>query len=516
MASTTKRHPARITATFGCDSEGLLTAARFHADFDTGAYASWGPTVASRVPVHATGPYGVPAALCTTRAVYTNHPPGGAFRGFGVPQAAVAQETLVDDLARAAGIDPLEFRYRNALGHGSTTASGQRLDTSAGLPACLDALRPAWTALHAEARDVNARGTAIRRGVGIAAMWYGIGNTALPNPSTIEMGVTRDGEIVLFSGAVDIGQGSNTVLSQIAADGLGVAVASIRLVTGDTDRTPDAGKTSASRQTFVSGRAALLAAQDLRGRILALTGITGEAQVAVEGGRITVTDSHGSTRSVALDVLPESGRGCVLLGRGSYDPKVVALDADGQGVPYETYAFGAQIAVIDVDVELGTVAVVEVVAAHDVGRAINPTLVEGQIEGGIAQGIGMALMEAFVPGRTENLHDYLVPTAGDAPQITCLLIEDPAPSGPFGAKGVGEPALVATAPAILAAIRDATGARLTRLPATPDRVLAAIQAASASGPLRGGGQRAPRVTRRPAPDMLDPDDRGMSGEETAT
>ena len=169
---------------------------------------------------------------------------------------------------------------------------------------------------------------------------------------------------------------------------------------------------------------------------------------------------------------------CVLAARGTFDPETTPLDADGQGVPYQTYAFGAQIAEVDVDPELGTVKVRRIVAAHDVGRAINPTQVEGQIHGGIAQGLGFALMEAYVPGRTENLHDYLIPTVGDMPEIECLLIEDPEPSGPYGAKGVGEPALIPTAPAILGAIRHAVGVRITSLPASPDRVRAAIVSAA--------------------------------------
>ncbi len=481
MATTTKRHPARIEATFGADAEGRLTGMRVHADFDTGAYASWGPTVASRVPVHAMGPYEVRSVLSTSRAVYTNGPPSGAFRGFGVPQAAIAHEALMDDLAEQLDIDPLELRARNALHAGSRTATSQELVASAGLPACLDALRPRWSAMRAESAAVNeAAEGRVRRGVGIAAMWYGIGNTSLPNPSEIEVGIRADGSVVLFSGATDIGQGSNTILAQIAADALGVPVASIERVGPDTDLTPDAGKTSASRQTFVSGNATRIAAEDLRRQILTLAEAGPDATLEVDGGRVAARD--GETVSVVeLGELPAAARDCVLLGRGSYDPKTTPLDADGQGVPYETYAFGAQIAEVDVDLDLGTVKVRRVVAAHDVGRAINPTLVEGQVQGGIVQGLGMALMEAYVPGRTDNLHDYLIPTIGDAPEIECLLIEDPEPSGPFGAKGVGEPALVPTAPAILAAIRHATGARIDRVPATPSLVRAAIRAARQPG-----------------------------------
>ena len=281
-------------------------------------------------------------------------------------------------------------------------------------------------------------------------MWYGIGNTSLPNPSTIRIGLARDGSFIVYSGAFEIGQGSNTVIAQIAAETLEAPLSRIRMVTGDTDRTPDAGKTSASRQTFVSGNAARLAALDLLGRI--------------------------ERAGPDLGQLPEDADGCVLVGTGTYDPKTTTLDADGQGIPYETYGFGAQLAVVDVDLELGTTVVRRVVAAHDVGRAINPMLVEGQIHGGIAQGIGFALMEEYHAGRTDNLHDYLIPTFGDVPEIECLLIEDAEPAGPFGAKGVGEPALIATAPAILSAIRDAIGVRIDRVPATPPRVLEAIRA----------------------------------------
>jgi CO/xanthine dehydrogenase Mo-binding subunit/aerobic-type carbon monoxide dehydrogenase small subunit (CoxS/CutS family) len=454
MASTTKRHPARIRASMGADADGRITAVDVHADFDTGAYASWGPTVADRVPVHASGPYAVPAVRATTRAIYTNGPVSGAFRGFGVPQAAIAHEALMDDLAERLGLDRLEIRARNALRSGSVTATGQVLTASAGLGACLDALRPSWRTALEDAETTNASAVTsaspIRRGVGIGAMWYGIGNTSLPNPSTIRIGLRRDGGYTLYSGAQDIGQGSNTIVAQIAADTLDVPVAAIRLVTGDTDRTPDAGKTSASRQTFVSGNATRLAAIEL----------------------IRLIEVSGPD----LALLPEDDDGCILVASGTYDPHTTPLDADGQGVPYETYGFGAQIAVVDVDVELGTSIVRRIVAAHDVGRAINPMLVEGQIHGGIAQGLGLALMEDYRAGRTDNLHDYLIPTIGDVPDIECLLIEDEEPSGPYGAKGVGEPALIPTAPAILGAIRHAVGVRIDHVPATPDRVRAAIVA----------------------------------------
>ncbi|TXL70976.1 2Fe-2S iron-sulfur cluster binding domain-containing protein [Vineibacter terrae] len=478
MAATTKRHPAHIRARFAATAQGLLAGCEVDAAFDTGAYASWGPTVANRVPVHAMGPYGVPAVRTWGAAIFTHNPPSGAFRGFGVPQAAIAHEAAMDSLADQLGIDRLEFRHRNALRVGDATATGQVLTHSTGLAACLDALRPGWSRAHEAAARFNAeaqaQGTHRRRGVGIGCMWYGIGNTSMSNPSTMRVGLGRDGTLTLYSGAVDIGQGSNTIMTQIAADALGVEMNRFRLVAGDTDRTADAGKTSASRQTFVSGKAAELAGADLRRQILRLTNAGAEATLALDGAVLTVRDG-GTVRRIDLAGLPVIAGDDVLVGVGTFDPPTTPLDADGQGVPYASYAFAAQMAEVEVDIELGTTRVLRIVAAHDVGRAINPMQVEGQIEGGIAQGLGLALMEEYLPGRTENLHDYLIPTAGDMPVIETILVEDRDPLGPSGAKGVGEPGLVPTAPAILGAIDHAVGVRLARVPVLPHRLLAALR-----------------------------------------
>ncbi|HEY4166478.1 MAG TPA: molybdopterin cofactor-binding domain-containing protein, partial [Reyranella sp.] len=247
----------------------------------------------------------------------------------------------------------------------------------------------------------------------------------------------------------------------------GLPVGQFTLVTGDTDLTADAGKTSASRQTFVSGKAAERAGLDLRQKILRLANAGRDATLTLDGATLKVSDG-GVTHVLDLAKVGP------LMGEGTFDPPTTPLDENGQGVPYATYAFAAQIAIVEVDIELGTVKVLRMVAAHDVGKAINPTLVEGQIEGGIAQGLGLALMEEYLPGRTENLHDYLIPTIGDVPEIECLLIEDREPLGPSGAKGVGEPGLVPTAPAILGAIHHATGVRVHRVPVLPHRLREAI------------------------------------------
>ncbi|MHC0053782.1 molybdopterin-dependent oxidoreductase [Actibacterium sp. D379-3] len=475
MMSTTKRHPARMTARIGVDAGGRIAGMEFDGTFNTGAYASWGPTVANRVPVHASGPYRVPNYRAEATAVHTNGPVSGAFRGFGVPQAAVVQELLYDDLAAACGLDRLEFRRCNALADGDRTVCGQELH-GVGIRACLDALAPRWGQALAEAAAFNAVAGAVRRGIGVASCWYGCGNTALPNPSTIRVGITPNGALRLHQGATDIGQGSNTVITQICADALGMPLTDFTLIGPDTAITPDGGKTSASRQTVVSGKAALLAGAALRRQILALTNRGADAAIRLQGDCLLVTDSSG-TATLRLADLPEAGHGYALLAEESYDPPTLPLDDNGQGVPYAVYGYGAQLAEVEVDMILGTVRVARITAAHDLGRVINPRLAEGQIEGGIAQGLGMALMEDYIPGRTENLHDYLIPTTGDMPQIDPVLIEVPDPEGPMGAKGLGEHVLIPTAPAILNAIRDASGARITQLPALPHRVLAAIRAA---------------------------------------
>jgi CO/xanthine dehydrogenase Mo-binding subunit/aerobic-type carbon monoxide dehydrogenase small subunit (CoxS/CutS family) len=476
MQSTTKRHPARIRVKIGASRDGKLTAMDFSADFNTGAYASWGPTVANRVPVHASGPYLIPSYRARARAVHTHLVPAGAFRGFGVPQSALAQEQLFDELALKLGLDPLEFRILNALEVGQPTVTGQIFADGLGFKQCLEALRPRWRAARAEAEAFNAAAKGpLRRGVGVAGMWYGCGNTSLSNPSTIRAGLKPDGRVTLFQGAVDIGQGSNTVVAQIFAEALGVSVDSLDLLGADTDTTPDCGKTSASRQTFVTGNAAAKTAQALRKQILRLANAGEDAKIVMEPGALVIAGGESET-CIDLAALPVNAAGFVIECAETYDPPTTALDAEGQGEPYAVFGSGAHLAEIEVDIELGRVRVTRLTCAHDVGRAINPTLVEGQIEGGAAQGLGLALMEEFIPHRSENLHDYLIPTIGDMPQVECILIEDPSSEGPYGAKGIGEQALIPTAPAIFNAIHHATGVRLTRAPATPDRVLAAIEA----------------------------------------
>ncbi|RUT84034.1 MULTISPECIES: molybdopterin-dependent oxidoreductase [unclassified Mesorhizobium] len=496
MISTTKRHPAEMRATIGADADGLVTGMIFEGDFNTGAYASWGPTVANRVPVHASGPYATPNYRAEGRAIHTHGPISGAFRGFGVPQATIMQETLYDELAGKLGMDRLDFRLKNCLRNGSETVTGQLLESGVGIAECLESLQPHWVGATADADAFNRASRDRKRGVGVASCWYGCGNTSLPNPSTIRVGIAADGTVILHQGAVDIGQGSNTVIAQICADALGLPLEKFQLKSADTAITPDAGKTSASRQTFVTGKAAEKAGRALREKILRFANVSEKAALQLDGSAIVIREGE-ATRRIDLTTLDVDAEGFVFRAEETYDPPTLPLDAKGQGKPYAVYGYGAQIAELEVDLKLGTVKLLKITAAHDVGKAINPLLAEGQIEGGIAQGIGMALMEEYIPGRTENLHDYLIPTIGDVPPIETILIEVPDPEGPFGAKGLGEHVLIPTAPAILNAIRHATGVLVTKVPATPTRIRAGIREKDGIREKEHADDRACRTLRDP-------------------
>jgi CO/xanthine dehydrogenase Mo-binding subunit len=478
--ATAKRHPLIMRMKTGAEANGRLLALQATIVCDTGAYASYGPAVANRAPVHATGPYAIENVDILSYGVYTNNPFCGAMRGFGTPQIAFAHESQIDLHARDLGLDPLAVRVLNAHRVGSTTATGQVLAASVGIGDCLDAIRPHYDeALRFAAAAPPAPYK--KRGVGVGAMWYGIGNTGVQNPSTARVEMGLDGVVTLFTGCADIGQGSSTVLSQIAAEVLGLEARAIRLVAADTRHTTNAGATSASRQTYISGNAVKVAAGNLA-EVLKTEAVdklkAAKSELMFDGGYVAVRKTPG--RRVAFAELARriKSKGASLSWQGYFDPETVPLDPQtGQGVPYATYAFAAQLALVSVDVLTGEVAVEKIVAAHDVGKAIHPENVIGQICGGVAMGLGFALMEEFEPGKTASMKDYHIPTCADMPEVVPIIVESPEPTGPFGAKGVGEPALIPTAPAVLNAIADALGARIYALPANLERVLAASIAA---------------------------------------
>ena len=475
--ATSKRHPFRIEMESGANEEGKVVAIRARCVCDTGAYASYGMAVAIRAAVHATGPYEVENVNVECLCVYTNNPVSGAMRGFGAPQMAVAYESQMDLMARELGIDPLEFRKQNAMRAGSVTATGQKLDASVGILETLESVEPYYKeAVDHWKKEKCPSGK--KRGIGLGAMWYGIGNTGVKNPAGARIEISPAGEVVLYTGAADIGQGSTTVLSQIAAEILDVEPGAIKQVVADTALTVNAGATSASRQTYISGNAVKDAAEKLKLRLLTEATDILEAPgeyLSVEDG--FVVSKKNPEHRISMKDLAERiyTEGRSLSCSGSFDPKTTPLDPEtAQGVPYATYAFACQLALVEVDTGTGNVDVSRVIAAHDVGKAIHPQNVEGQIQGGVAMGLGFALMEEFKPGVTSSMADYQIPTSLDMPEILPIIVEDEEPSGPFGAKGVGEPALIPTAPAILNGIADATGQRIYQLPASPERVRKAL------------------------------------------
>lgn len=469
-----KRHPLKIRYRSGARKDGRLSAVEVDILGDTGAYASYGSTVAIRAAVHATGPYQVPHVRVRSRMAYTNNPWSGAMRGFGVPQIAFAHESQMDLLAKALKMDPLEIRKINALQVGSETATGQVLMASVGIQKTLDKIEE-WKNKILPYR-LDPKRPFVRRGIGIGSMWYGIGNTGIANPSTAQIELSPEGEIKLYIGVADIGQGSDTALLQIASEGFGVELNEIQLIRADTSATTDAGATSASRQTYITGNAILKAIENLKREVLKEASSLlneEEGDLFVEEGFV----KHRQKFCLALPIQEVARRARrTIRGEGYFDPETTRLDPKtGQGNPYATYAFATHLAEVEVDIETGKVRVLRIIATHDVGRAIHPKNVIGQIIGGVAMGVGFALMEEYIPGKTISFVNYLIPTSKDVPEIIPILIEDREPSGPFGAKGVGEPALIPSAPAILNAIADAIGERIYDLPANLERVLEAVQ-----------------------------------------
>lgn len=321
-----------------------------------------------------------------------------------------------------------------------------------------------------------------KKGIGYGCMWYGIGNTGLPNPASAFVEVLDDGSVQVLSGCADIGQGSDTVLSQIVAEELGINLSDVKIVSADTAVTPEAGATSASRQTYISGNAVKKAAREVKdvlAKVAADSFDSNISEIKFADNKVFIKDEDDKEYTIAELVNICRSQGILTLGSGKFNPDTTGLDDEtGQGNPYATYAFATQIAEVEVDTLTGKVDVKKVVAAHDVGKAINPVNVEGQIEGGVSLGIGYALMEEIKLDKgkviNNNLTNYLIPTAKDVPEIHSIIVESEEASGPFGAKGVGEPATIPTAPAIINAIYDAIGVRFYELPVTPEKILAAL------------------------------------------
>lgn len=470
---TTKRHPCTLYYTTGATKDGRILSVKVDLVADAGAYASYTAPVLLKSLVHAAGPYEIPNVYVRVRGVYTNNPIAGAMRGFGVPQVALAHESHMDVLAEALNMDPFEIRLKNGLKPGSMTATGQRLNNSVGL---------AQTIVHVK-NEILKKGTPVsfgskRYGWGIASMFYGIGVFGRSDPGVARIEADPSGTFFLYVGCSDVGQGSSTVLTQIAAEILRCKMEKINLIAGDTDHCPDSGATVASRLTYVVGRSVQIAAEKLN----ELLQEGAASMLEIERDDLNYDDGvfyslEAPHRRVLIQEVVKKLKkeGISPIGEGVFDPEITPLDPKStQGSPVATYAFATQAALVSVDMDSGESEVMCILASHDVGKAVNPNSVIGQIEGAISMGLGYALTEEILlkEGLIQNpsFSEYFMPTALDIPEVISLLVECEEPSAPFGAKGVGEPALVPTAPAILNAIHAATGVRLKELPATAEKL----------------------------------------------
>lgn len=459
------RHPARMWYRHEADDQGRLVKVEARIVIDGGAYASTTTAVLANACYFAVGPYVCDNVAIDGVGTRTNNPPCGAMRGFGAVQVCVAYEAQMDRLAAELGLDPLEVRRRNALASGDVLATtGQRIDTPLPVTEVIDSL----AAMPITETDVLLPGGSglttdphhVRRGIGYALGIKNLGfSEGFDDYAQARVRLTEEGAVV-ETAAIEVGQGLVTVLAQLARSGLGVSGAVVRHV--DTSKIDSAGSTSASRQTQISGGATLEAATMLRERILAHH----HGDDLTDAGVL-----RGNEVVVPMAVLVNEGWEETVTFR---HPPTVSPDPEGQGAVHADFAVAGHRAVVDVDPELGLVTVVRVDTAQDVGKALNPESVRGQIEGGILQGVGLAVMEELILDggviKNPNFTDYLLPTILDAPVVEALLIEEDGSWGPFGAKGVGEPPTISSTAAVLAAIRDATGRPINRAPVRPQDI----------------------------------------------
>jgi xanthine dehydrogenase D subunit len=479
------RHPARLHYQHGATREGGLVYVRARIVLDGGAYASSSTAVCSNAACFAAGPYEVPNASIDSYVVYTDNPPCGAMRGFGAVQVCFAYESQMDRLAAELGMDPVELRLRNAMDSGTALPTGQRVEGAAPVAELLRRVRemppPPAAGSPRDLRDLpggvaNAtHGEGVRRGIGYAAGYKNVAySEGYDDPATARVRVSvAAGEPVVevHTAAVEVGQGLVTLQAQIARTELGIE----RVVVLPADTAVDsAGSSSASRQTWMTGGAVRAACQAVRGAILRIAadklGRDPDGLALADGA--VVAPPGGERLAGVADLL---GSLAVEETRTYRHRPTFPLDpATGQGDAHVAFAFAAHRAVVDVDTELGLIKVVEIATAQDVGRALNPQAVEGQIEGGIAQGLGLALMEEIqVEGgevRNPSFTDYLIPTVLDMPPVRLDVLELGHPDSPYGVRGVGEPPTISSTPAIVAAVRAATGLPLTRVPLRPDEV----------------------------------------------
>ncbi len=447
-----KRHATTIRLKTAMNRDGRLLAVQAYIDGDTGAYASLGIPVMTRTATHITGPYDVPHVEIVSRAIYTNNAPAGAFRGFGVPQASFAVERQMDRMAAALNLDPVQVRRQNVLRQGSTTATGQVIRNPIGMAETLERVvqevekRGGWAAIA----DGDCR-----RAWGLACGYKNVGlGGGIPDRAAAYIEARPDGRVWVGIGAAEVGQGLVQIAAAIAAETLQIPLERVDVTVADTDITPDCGPTTASRQTFISGNAVRLAAETLRERLNAQTDL---AEWDLDRAIQQASELGLSLREEVVYTPPQTAA----LGR--------------PGDMHFSFGYATQAALVEVNLRTGQARVLEVIAAQDVGRVLNPLGLRGQIEGGVVMGLGLALYEnmAFEQGQlmTPTLAQYHIPRITEMPQMTTIYVECQDPNGPFGGKGVGELSLIPTPPAVANAIARAARVQLDELPATPERIL---------------------------------------------
>jgi len=473
MAATTKRHPSRTRHRTAVTRDGKLLAMEIDFSLDGGAYETLSPVVLSRGTIHAAGPYNCPNVRILSRTVATNAPPHGAFRGFGAPQSVFALERHLDRVAQAVGLEPAELRRRNFIHQGETIAVSQVIHEPVNMDRLLDRALE-LSDYHAKRRRFAAENSTgqIRRGIGFASFLHGAGFTGSGEEylaSEVAAEATREGRLRVMAASTEMGQGTNTIFSQIAAETLGLPADQIEIVQPDTAAVPNSGPTVASRTSMIVGKLVETAALDIQQKLFhnGLLAREYSAQDFAAACRRYI-DAHGPLESLAKYQHPRDLH---------WD------DEHYRGDAYGAYAWAVYVAEVSVDTRTAEVRVEDFVAVQEVGKVINPVLAAGQIEGGVAQGIGFALYENVVwqEGRMINgqMTNYIMPTSMDVPPIRVFFEEIPYARGPAGAKGIGELPLDGTAPAIANAIAHATGVDVTRIPVTPEVLLEMLESVHA-------------------------------------
>jgi CO/xanthine dehydrogenase Mo-binding subunit len=468
MEATTKRHPSIVRHRTGVDAEGRLVAQDIDVRMDGGAYVTLSPVVLSRGVIHAAGPYRCDDVRIVGRAILTNSPPHGAFRGFGAPQTHFANERHMDVVASAIGMDPIELRRRNLIADGDSTATGQVIADGVDRAALLDhaVAISSWREKESRHADLARSDPWIRRGMGLAFFHHGAGFTGSGEvmlASRLDVAGLPDGRVEVRSANIEMGQGTLTVFTQIAAARLGLDPSEIAIAEADTGRVPNSGPTVASRTAMVVGRLVEEACDDLRAKL----GLG--------------ADATGAALTEALVRWHAARTDAEIVGEATYEPPPgVRWDDDTySGDAYAAYGWAAYVAEVEVDLRTYTTRVIDFVAVQDVGTVLNPTLARGQVQGGVAQGIGWALMEEcrWKDGAMENaqLTNYIIPTSDDLPALRVHFEETPWPGGPLGAKGLGELPIDGPAPAVVNAIARAVRADPREIPLTPERLLTLLE-----------------------------------------